>query len=118
MARSVSYRLPWAPSVNRIWRAVGGRVVLSAAARAYAVQVTNALPTGRVEPLTGRLTVWLWLSAPRNIGKHDIANREKIISDCLTKNRVWLDDEQVDCWVMMRGAPSEKGYVDILIQEA
>ena len=115
--RSVTLRLPWPPSMNRIWRAVGGRIVLSAAARAYAVKVTNALPRGHVEPMRGRLTVWLWLSAPKNVATYDIANREKLLADCLTKNRIWLDDEQIDIWVLMRGRPSDEGYVDILIQE-
>lgn len=117
MHRSRNYRLPWPPSLNRIWRAFGGRVILSLLARDYIARCSNALPTGRVEPLRGRLVVWLHLCAPDNGRKYDIANREKILCDTLTKNRVWLDDEQIDCMVINRGAPAGKGHVDVLIQE-
>lgn len=112
-------RLPFPPSLNHIWRAVQGRVVLSQAAREWKAAAANALPRGRVEPLTGRLIVTLLLCPPASYGKRkwDIANREKIISDTLTEQRIWLDDEQVDTWLIVRGRPAIKGYADVLIQE-
>jgi crossover junction endodeoxyribonuclease RusA len=117
--RSVSYRLPWPPSVNRIWRAVGGRVILSAAARQYAIACANALPAGTVDPLRGRLAVTLQMRPPTALnGKRwDILNREKLLCDVLTAQRIWLDDEQIDVAMVMRGEPIDKGCVDILINE-
>lgn len=117
--RTVTLRLPWPPSLNRIWRSVNNRVILSETARKYAAAAANALPPGRVEPLRGRLIVTMSLCPPAAQGakKWDVANREKLVADILTKQRVWLDDEQVDTWLMTRGAPSEHGHVDILIQE-
>lgn len=117
--RTVTLRLPWPPSLNRIWRAVNNRVILSATARAYATAAANALPPGRVDPLRGRLTVTLQMCPPSTMGakRFDIANREKLLCDTLTKQRVWLDDEQIDTMLIVRGEPSEKGHVDILIQE-
>lgn len=115
--RSLTLRLPWPPSLNRIWRAVGGRVILSNAAREWKIAAANALPTGRVDPLRGRLVVWLHLCPPAGSCKYDIANREKLLCDTLTEQRVWLDDEQIDLMVIARGAPYDKGYVDILIKE-
>ena len=117
--RTIMLRLPWPPSLNRIWRAVNNRVILSVTARAYATAAANALPPGRVDPLRGRLTVTLQMCPPASTGakRWDIANREKLLCDTLTKQRVWLDDEQIDTLLIVRGEPSENGHVDILIQE-
>lgn len=117
VTKSANYRLPWPPSLNRIWRAVAGRIVLSKAAREWKVTAANALPTGRVEPLRGRLVVWLHLCPPAGARKLDIANREKLLCDTLTEQRVWLDDEQIDVLVIVRGEQHDKGYVDIAITE-
>lgn len=116
-SRSVTLRLPWPPSLNSIWRAYGGRTILSEPARKYKIAAANALPRGKVEPLRGRLAVWLLLSPPSSTPKWDIANREKLLCDLLTEQRVWIDDEQIDVLVIMRGEKSTKGYVDILIKE-
>lgn len=111
--------MPWPPSVNRIWRAFGGRIILSMQARAYAKAAAAALPKGRVEPMTGRLLVWLTMHPPAKLarGKQawDIANREKCLCDVLTKQRVWLDDSQIDAMVILRGEPSPNGHVEVTI---
>ncbi|MFI2901407.1 RusA family crossover junction endodeoxyribonuclease [Klebsiella aerogenes] len=107
-----TYRLPFPPSVNRIWRAVGGRIVLSAAARAWLKLAANAMPPGRVPPpLTGRLRVTITLHAPRTLRNKawDCANREKILCDFLTKQRVWLDDSQIDELYIIRCEPDPAG---------
>lgn len=115
--RTLNLTLPWPPSFNRIWRVFQGRILLSKAAREWKVAAANALPRGRVEPLQGRLVVTMQLCAPTSVKCYDIANREKIVADTLTEQRVWLDDEQVDVWLIMRGEPCAKGQVDILIKE-
>lgn len=117
--RSLSLRLPWPPSLNRIWRVFGGRTILSKPAREYKKTLANALPTGRVVPLTGRLAVTCLMCPPQALrGKtHDICNREKLLFDTLTEQRIWLDDSQVDVVLFARGPESPEGYVDILIAE-
>lgn len=93
-------------------------IVLSEEARDYQSRAAAALPTGRVAPpLTGRLLVWMTLHPPLNMGKRkwDIANREKLMIDCLTHQRVWLDDSQIDGMVILRGEPVGAGRVDIVI---
>jgi len=98
--------LPFPPSLNRIYRSVCGRVVLSKAAREWCVEAKNALPAGKVKPLTGRLDVMIDLIPPKRLqGKEwDIANREKILCDLLTKQRIWLDDSQIDRILIIRGS--------------
>lgn len=116
--KNLTLRLPFPPSLNRIWRAVQGRVVLAAAAREWKAAAVNLLPRGRVAaPLEGRLVVTLLLCPPAKYGKRkwDVANREKLLADFLTEQRIWLDDSQIDTWLIVRGEPSDRGYVDILI---
>jgi crossover junction endodeoxyribonuclease RusA len=118
--KQLSFRLPFPPSVNRIWRALGGRVVLSGPARAWKIKAANALPAGRVVPLRGRLAVLLTLHAPAKLENKpwDVFNREKLLCDLLTEQRVWLDDSQIDDGRVKRGAvDSGAGYVDVLIEE-
>lgn len=110
--------LPWPPSLNRIWRAVGGKILLSEAARDYKRAAAAALPIGRVPPpLTGRLLVWMTLHPPLKLAgaRWDIANREKLMIDTLTEQRVWLDDSQIDAMVILRGEPSGAGRVELTI---
>lgn len=117
--RTVTLTLPWPPSVNRIWRAVGGRILLSLLARRYHRLAANALPTGKVEPLTGRLAVVVILHPPAALTnvRHDVMNREKCLCDALTKQRVWLDDSQIDDFHVRRGKPSGKGRAELTIKE-
>lgn len=122
MKPPVQFVLPFPPSVNRIWRCLGCRVVLSAAARAWIKAAHNALPVGRVPaPLKGRLAVRIALYAPRELaGKAwDIFNREKLLCDFLTKERVWLDDSQIDAGIIVRMPcnADDAGKAIVLIQE-
>lgn len=119
MTRTI-YRLPFPPSVNRIWRAFGGRLILSAAAREWKKLAVNALPSGRVVPLRGRLHVTLVLHAPAALRNKawDVFNREKLLCDLLTAQRVWLDDSQIDHGEVIRGGVDDgPGFVEVIIEE-
>jgi crossover junction endodeoxyribonuclease RusA len=109
-ACAMALKLPWPLSLNRIWRAVGGKVLLSFEARAYGRKVSNALPKGLVAPpIEGRLAVSILLCPPKNQnGRWDVANREKLICDALTKNKVWVDDSQID-WICLARGPAYAG---------
>lgn len=118
-SNSVShYRLPWPPSLNRLWRATPGGVKLSEAGRQYAVAVSNALPVGVVQRLQKRLVVWVWLHAP-NARTYDVDNRLKALLDSCTKACLWQDDKLIDEIHVMRGAtdPAGVGYVDMAVQQ-
>jgi crossover junction endodeoxyribonuclease RusA len=117
--RTVLLTLPWPPSTNKIWRAVAGRIILAKLARTYKARLAAALPSGPVQPLLGRLVVWMTLHAPAKIGPvWDCANREKLLFDTLTQQRVWDDDSQIDCLMIVRGAPDPgRGYVELAIRE-
>jgi crossover junction endodeoxyribonuclease RusA len=103
MIKQLEYQLPWPPSLNRAWRYVDGRVLLSALGRNYYVKIVNALPKGPTKPLKGRLRVTYLLHPPEALtGRWDIANREKVLSDALTKAGVWADDSQIDVMLIER----------------
>lgn len=117
--RAVTLTLPWPPSLNSSRSSVKGRLILTVGARAYYRAVQNALPTGPVDPLSGRLHVTIRFWPPSRIAgrKWDIANREKIVCDALTKQRVWIDDEQIDTLMLLRGSPTKHGQVTLVAQE-
>lgn len=98
---------------------MAGRIILATRARQYKVALAAALPSGPVRPLTGRLVVWMTLHAPATIGPlFDIANREKLAFDTLTEQRVWGDDSQIDCLMIVRGPPDPgNGFVELAIRE-
>lgn len=112
-------RLPWPPSLNRLWRAVNNHILLSADARAFHKAAKNMLPMGVVaKPLTGRLAVQILLCPPASqepTQRWDIANREKLICDTLTKQRIWLDDSQIDWLSLARGPAFASGRAFVRI---
>lgn len=113
-----SYRLPWPPSLNRLWRATPGGVKLSEAGRQYAIAVSNALPVGVVQRFKRRLVVWVWLHAP-NARTYDVDNRLKALLDSCTKACLWQDDKLIDEIHVMRAVPDPAGagYVEMTVQQ-
>lgn len=97
--------LPFPPSVNGYWRAVGGRNILSARGRAYrdaALAVIAAQPHRRF-PATAHLSVHITLHAPTQ-QKRDVDNYCKGALDALTHAGVFADDSQIDTLTVTRGA--------------
>jgi crossover junction endodeoxyribonuclease RusA len=114
----IELSLPWPPSLNRIWRAINNRILLSAEARTFHRAAKNALPPGRTpKPLTGRLAVQITLCPPKHQqdAVWDIANREKLICDTLTKQRIWEDDSQIDWLLLVRGSAFASGRAIVSI---
>ena len=64
--------------------------------------------------IAGRLSVAYKLHAPDR-RRFDIANREKVLSDALTKSGVIADDSQIDLLTLLRGEPRKEGIVYVVI---
>lgn len=117
--------LPWPPSTNHIWRNYRGRMVLSAAGRAYHSLVMQAVMLQRANVgLAGRLVVLLELHAPthdaagrRRTKWGDVANREKVLIDSLQGAGCFRNDEQIDDLRIVRREPVSGGAVVVTIQE-
>lgn len=99
--KSLTYTLPWPPSVNHYWRRVliGGkpRTLLSKEGREYKLQAVDAVRgqrRGPSAPLSGRIAISVTLFPPDK-RRYDLDNRIKAVQDSLTAAGVWEDDNQV-----------------------
>ncbi|HHK41388.1 MAG TPA: RusA family crossover junction endodeoxyribonuclease [Planctomycetaceae bacterium] len=118
--RSVSvatlhFVLPFPPSVNRYYRHVGYRTLLSREGREYRKRVC-ALLAGRVgQSLSGPLEVQLDLYPPDR-RRRDWDNFQKAIWDALQHAGVYLDDSQVKRAVVEMHEPDRASRAEIMIQ--
>lgn len=111
--------LPYPPSLNRMYRAINGRNILSKSGREFYERadwlIKSQLPRGW-QPITGRVRVDCW-AYPPDRRKRDLDNLWKPVLDALTKSGVWLDDSQV-VDERLRWGPKEKdGRVTVEIKE-
>lgn len=104
--------LPFPPSVNRLYRNVNGRTIISADGRKYCADVAACLPPGGA-PLTQRLAVSIQAHAPDG-RRRDLDNLQKALLDALTKASVWADDSQIDCLFITRGK-ADKGNPRVIV---
>lgn len=85
--------LPWPPSVNRYWRSVAGRVLISADGREYRSRVESMVPGERF----GSSPVSVCISAHfPDLRRRDLDNLLKAPLDALTTAGMWDDDSQID----------------------
>jgi crossover junction endodeoxyribonuclease RusA len=107
------YTLPWPPSVNRYYRAVNGRNILSAEGRRYKAVATWTISTQKehynaVEFPAQRVRVTFRVTPPDR-RKRDLSNLLKAIEDAMTEAGVWGDDSQIDDERIMRLPPASDG---------
>lgn len=90
---------PYPPSVNSAYRIFKNRIILSKIGREYIdtflFKFKNKFATETNLPLRGKLNVRYDVYPPDN-RRRDIANLDKLLSDCLTKCGVWEDDSNID----------------------
>jgi len=111
------FHLPWPPSVNTYYRAIGGRNILSKNGREYPKKCKIAIGFYPHEPLAGRLVVLIDLFPPDR-RKRDIDNHVKAILDALTKCRIWKDDSQIDVLLVNRREVVKAGKAIVTVKEA
>lgn len=119
--KSYTIRLPFPPSLNRLWRAVPNRgIILSKVGRDYRRDVHVALHAQSsdlpVVTLTGRLAVRIEGYAPDR-RKRDIDNWTKAILDSIeATGSIFLDDGQFDrLEVIRREVNPRDGFVMVTI---
>ena len=114
----INITLPWPPSVNRIWRSVGGRVLLSAEGRTYrqAVEVAVLEQHGAGDPLTGRLSMTI-RAYPPDRRRRDVDNMAKAILDSLERAGVYVNDAQIDHLSIRRMSVEKPGRVEVSIRQ-
>jgi len=87
--------LPYPPSVNRYWRKVGNRMLISKAGRDYKRLVCRATRGLLAQPMRGPLSVAIQAAPPDNKTR-DLDNLLKAPLDALKSAGVYLDDSQID----------------------
>lgn len=96
--------LPWPPSVNRYWRKVGARVLISREGREFRAAAAVALQR-QMAPRFGRRKVrasLVWY--PPDARRRDGDNLLKAIFDALQCAGVVDDDSQIEDFRVRRGA--------------
>jgi len=118
--RRRSLTLPFPPSVNRYWRHVGPRVLISREGRRFRESVRALLAAVRPSPDTstfrGRLDMIVTLHPPDK-RRRDIDNSMKGLLDALAHAGVYEDDSQIDHLTIDRGAVVRGGSCAVEIVE-
>jgi crossover junction endodeoxyribonuclease RusA len=110
----LQFVLPFPPSVNRYYRHVGYRTLLSREGREYRSSVLSLL-AGRVQqPLSGPLQAELHLYPPDR-RRRDWDNFQKGIWDSLQHAGVYLDDSQVKRAIIEMHEPEGKARAECLL---
>lgn len=116
---NATYRieLPWPPSVNRYWRSIGNRAIISRQGREYRQSVELAvLIAGGRRNLLGSLSVSIW-AYPPDKKRRDLDNTLKAPLDALARCGVYEDDSQIDRLLIERMKPCKPGRLLIEIEE-
>lgn len=111
----------WPPSVNKEWRNVGGRAILSEPARVFRRRMKDHVLLMRLERLmpeeriTGALSLRITLYPPDS-RRRDVDNYAKNIFDSFTQAKVWHDDAQVKRLTVEFGEPIRGGGFRVLME--
>jgi crossover junction endodeoxyribonuclease RusA len=111
----VMLTLPWPPSVNRYWRNVKGRVLVSKEGRDYRKKVCNQSLLHRF-PRLGKARLRMSITAfPPDRRRRDLDNILKAVLDALQAAGVYHDDSQIDELSITR-ASDLKGALSVTVE--
>jgi crossover junction endodeoxyribonuclease RusA len=109
--------LPFPPTVNHHVSTKGKMRFILPKGRQFRAEVCEIVLEKKLEPLTGRLKVFVELF-PDSRRRMDIMNREKPLCDALTHAGVWLDDSQIDDFrIVRRQVQPGDGACKVIIYE-
>lgn len=126
---SVSFSLPWPPTVNSYWEPVArpigkgsrkfrGQLILSDRAKEYRLLATNAMRLQRVPcgKLTGLLRINLTCFPP-DLRDRDLDNLLKGLLDSMAHAGVIRNDADFEEIFMRRGPVVANGRIEVMIGE-
>jgi Holliday junction resolvase RusA-like endonuclease len=108
--------LPNPISTNRLYRYVGGRVLISREGRQYREAVAAILNRQRVRPLTGPLSIEIDIHPPTN-REYDLDNRLKCLFDSLEHAGAFLNDSQIVRLSANKCSPIKGGLAIVRLEE-
>lgn len=108
--------LGFPPSVNTCYTVHRGRKIITAKARDYKYEVSELLGNNR-QPLKGAVKcTYRFYRGDRR--QYDISNYIKVVEDCLTDAKIWVDDSQVvEIHMYKMAVDKENPRVEIRIEE-
>lgn len=110
--------LPWPPTVNKYWRNVKGRTIISELGREYKREVAWMIKAAGMDAhLQGPLAVTITLHPP-NRRKRDIDNTLKALLDAMQEAGVYEDDSQIKEMHVYMHTVHPGGRVDVEIERA
>lgn len=117
---TLSFTLPYPPSVNTYWRhpsrgPLAGRHLISQEGRNYRETIHSLCGIAREAPLTGPLAVDIEAFFPDR-RRRDLDNILKSLLDSLTHAGVWEDDSQITD-LRIRKGPHIAGMVKVHISK-
>jgi len=112
------FTLPYPPSVNRYWRHVGARTLISREGRTFRKNVCALLDGGgpRKPPADGRIALAMD-AFPPDRRRRDLDNIQKATLDALEHAGVYLDDSQIDLLLTRRRDRVKGGRLEVCVQE-
>lgn len=111
----IQLTLPYPPSVNRMYRNVGGKTLLSKDGRDYRESVGIACLIAGRPRIEGRIAVSVELCPPDR-RRRDLDNAFKGLLDSLQHAGVYEDDSQIDDLRIRRGAVVSGGEVKVVLE--
>jgi len=107
--------LPYPPSVNRYWRTVNGRMLVSAEARAYKKDAGWLAKASGMQPIDGDVAITIAAYRPQRRG--DLDNVLKVLLDALI-SIAYEDDSQITEINAKRFDDKDNPRVEIDVVEA
>jgi len=117
MTTGVTITLPWPPSVNRYYRRVGNRTLISREGREYRTKVVEMVAScGQQIRVEGRLSVSID-AFPPDRRRRDLDNVLKALLDAMQHAGIYEDDANIDRLLIERMAVQPKnGQVIVTIE--
>lgn len=117
MKKTMRFSVPFPLSVNAVWMPLYGRMVLRPEARAYRDRLVAEIKAQEIGGFDkqDRLAVHYVLFEP-DARARDVANYDKLLSDTLTKAKIWHDDSQIDDNRQTRGGiDADRPRIEVFI---
>lgn len=110
----IQLQLPYPPSVNRYYRNVGSRTLISRDGRKYRQRVEALLARLRIRPTEGPLAVVVDLFPPDR-RRRDVDNAMKSLLDSMQHGGAYHDDSQIVYLEIHKREPERGGRVAVQI---
>lgn len=113
----IELALPFPPSLNRYYRHVGNKVLISENGRLYKDEVSQTIKFLRLKRFENKRVAVFITMRPPDHRRRDVDNYLKVLFDSITKSGLWDDDSQVDLLSIERGKNTPQGMMVVRIQE-